>query len=367
MFMGRFALVLVLLTACSTAAPPKAAVSTPSHVAASPRPLPTPSRSQYLAVVGGPTLSSVSLVASDGAVVATTPVDPAPLRIHTLMSWTSASRTRVYYLNSGSEVRFLAPDGTTGAVTRIALGTTEQAGFSVSPDDSKIAVAIFIYTAFPDANYTGMRLYVEDLNDGGHHVDIFSSTTVAEFPVGWTNGHLILAVTNPRCCQVQPLNPYDAFSYHVVDPATGTRLAGLCNNSSVPEGPIEPIGAVCSAGGFAPIYQRWDGTTFDAPAAVPNPTQYLNAISPDGTRVAVGQPRIGIWGPLGHGEELDQSGYVLGWLDENHLVIQQADSPALSVLEIVDSLVAGRLWQLRAISEISAEGAYLGTFPAAVV
>jgi len=195
--------------------------------------------------VGGPKNSSVSLVGSDGTVVATSLVDPAPFRIHPQISWTSASRTRLYFLNAGSEVRFLAPDGTTGTVTRITIRASEQAGFAVSPDDLLIAVAILSYTPLPEATYTGMRLYVEDLNKGGRHVDVFSSRTVVEFPIGWTGGRLILAVSEPRCCRAVTSNPYDAYSYHVVDPDTGSTLASLCDNSAGPEGPIEPIGAIC--------------------------------------------------------------------------------------------------------------------------
>ncbi|TMF41911.1 MAG: hypothetical protein E6I23_14590, partial [Chloroflexi bacterium] len=141
--MGRLLLVVVLLTACGPVVP-RAATVTPSPTAASPQSSPSPpSRSPFLAIVGGPKNTSVSLVASDGTVVATAPVDLAPFRMHAMMSWTSASRTRVYYLNGGSEVRFLAPDGTTGTATRIALGASEQAGFAVSPDNASIAVAVF--------------------------------------------------------------------------------------------------------------------------------------------------------------------------------------------------------------------------------
>ncbi len=372
MFMGRLLLLVVLLTACGTVVP-RAATVTPSPApAATPQPSPTPSRSDFLAVVGGPKNSSVSLVASDGTVAATTNVDLAPFRMHVLMSWTSASRTRLYYLNGGSEVRFLAPGGITGTVTRIAVGASEQAGFAVSPDDARIAVAIFSYALSgppASATYTGMRLYVEDLQGGGHHVDIFTSTTLAEFPVGWTSGRLVLAVSEPGCCKAQPVNPYDATSYHVVDPATGTRLASLCNNSQGPEGPIEPIGATCYHPYQAPTYQRWDGSPFDAPAAVPNPTEFLNALSPDGTRVAVGSAGGNMWiyGPRSGGDPLNELGYVWGWLDEEHLVIQRLDTPALFVFEVIASApTAARRWTIPAITEISSGGAYVGTFPPAV-
>jgi hypothetical protein len=318
--------------------------------------------------------TTISLIASDGTVVATAPVDLAQFRMHALMSWTSASRTRLYYLNGGSEVRFLAPDGTTGTVTRIALGAGEQAGFAVSPDDARIAVAIFSYTPLPTATYTGMRLYVEDLQGGGHHVDIFSSTTVAEFPVGWTSGRLVLAVSEPRCCQAQPGNPYDASSYHVVDPATGTRMVSICDGSLGPEGPVEPIGATCHNPPFHnPAYQRWDGSSFDVPAAVPDPTaQFPNALSPDGSRVAgspccdPAQGRLATFGPSGYWDWLNQSGYVLGWLDGKHIVIQQINAPALSVVEIAEWSIVAAERSAVSVSELSPGGSYLGTFPPAI-
>ena len=357
--MGRLLLVVVLLTACGTVVP-RAATVTPSPLAASPLPSPSPAataqpspipiRSSFLAIVGGPKNSSVSLVASDGAVLATASVDLAPFRMHTQMSRTSASRTRLYYLNAGSDVRYLAPDGTTGTATHIALGASEQAGFAVSPDDARIAVAVFSYTPLPDGAYKGMRLYVEDLSGGANHVDIFSSTTVAEFPIGWTSGRLILAVSEPGCCTTKTVNPYDATSYHVVDPATGTRLVSLCDVGR-PAGPIEPGGVMCLKTG--PDYVHLDGSSYLPPAAVP--TQYPTALSPDGTRVAGGQAQaqIVIFGPGGGWERLNKFGYVLGWLDQGQIVIEQTDVPTLSVLDI----------NTGAVAEISPGGAYLGTFP----
>src|SRR6266852_539164 len=352
--MGRLLLVVVLLTACGTVVPRAATVTPSPSPVGTPQPSPTPSRSDFLAIVGGPKNSSVSLVASDGTAVATAPVDLAPFRMHAMMSRTSASRARLYYLNGGSEVRFLAPDGTTGTVTRIAVGASEQAGFAVSPDDASIAVAVFSYTPLPDGSYKGMRLYVDDLS-GGHHADIFSSTTVAEFPVGWSSGRLILAVTEPRCCPAEPGNPYDASSYHVVDQATGARLVTLCENSAGPMGPIEPIGAVCYHPAQAPTYQRWDGSPFDAPAAIANPDQFPNAVSPDGARVAGGQAgfRIVIFGPVGAWNWLNQTGVVLGWLDSDRIVFRALNGVALSVLEL----------DTQASVEISPLGTYLGTFP----
>jgi hypothetical protein len=265
----------------------------------------------------------------------------------------------VYYLD-GSQVRFIGPGSASGVATNIALGAYEQAGFSVSPDDQRIAVSVLSYASAPvgpeNPPYKGMRLYVEDLNGGGHHLDIFSSATVAEYPIGWTGGRLVVAVSTPWCCQAAQLNPYAATSYHVVDPSTGNRLVSLCDNRIGPEGPIETVGVFCAKVNAGPEFYRWDGSQFAAPGAVPNPSQYLNAMSPDGTRVASGGQPIRIWGPPGTSLALRESGYVFGWIDANRIVFGRSDNTNLSVLD----LTSGTSVDLTAI------GLYLGTFPAAL-
>ncbi|MHB8687026.1 MAG: hypothetical protein ACYDB4_07500 [Candidatus Dormibacteraceae bacterium] len=321
------------------------------------------------AVVGGPGDNAISLVTSTGLVVASSPVTPAPFRAHALMSWTSASQTRLYFLDAGSEVRFLAPDAGTGTATRITLGSNQQAGFAVSPDDRLIAVAILSYTP-PPANpngfagypaYDGMRMYVEDLQGGGHHVDIFSSTTVAEFPIGWTSGRLVVAVGDPLCCQARPLNPYAATSYHVVDPATGTRLASLCDKTGGPAGPVVSAGALCIESGASPLFQRWDGSPFPAPAAIPDVSQYLAALSADGTRVAVGGDPIRIMGPAGRDDAYaGESGYVFGWLDARHVAFQRPGDGELWMLDLNT-----RRSQVISGTTTTPSGGYLGVFPAA--
>lgn len=366
---------LFLLTACSGGGP------TPAAASPSPTPAGSPSASQLAtitsrpplgpyAVVAAPGNSAISLVTNRGLVIATSAVTPAAFRAHALMPWTSVSRTRLYFLDAGAEVRFLATDNTTATATRITLGANQQAGFSVSPDDRLIAVAIFTYTP-PPANpngfagypaYNGMRMYVEDLQGGGHHVDIFSSATVSEFPIGWTNGRLVVAVTDPLCCQSPQPNPYDATSYHVVDPATGNRLASVCDKSVGPAGPLEPAGALCLGGSAAPVFQRWNGSPFPAPAAIPDVTQYQAALSSDGTRVAVGGDPIRIMGPAGHDDPFaGESGYVFGWIDADHVAFQRPDDGELWVLDVNSR----RGTVISGTSTVPA-GRYLGVFPAAI-
>ena len=96
---------------------------------------------------------------------------------------------------------------------------------------------------------------------------------------------------------------------------------------------------------------------------MPGPGEFLDALSPDGTKVAVGEVDSIVWifGPHARGGPLnDHTGYVLGWLDDQHIVIQHTDSPALYVIEV-------EIYLFQAMVDIASGGAYLGTFPAAVV
>ena len=163
----------------------------------------------------------------------------------------------------------------------------------------------------------------------------------------------MVAVSSPWCCQTPPLNPYAATSYHVVNPANGDRLASLCDNRIGPEGPIEPAGVFCAKPNAGPEFYRWDGTQFGAPAAVPNPSQYLNAMAPDGTRVAVGGQPIRILGPQGNSRVIGASGYVLGWLDADRIVVARTGTNNPSVID----LTSGESVDLPVL------GLYLGRFP----
>jgi hypothetical protein len=44
--------------------------------------------------------------------------------------------------------------------------------FAVSPDDKRIAVSVLERTVEAFPSLTRVRLYVEDLTGGGHHVDL---------------------------------------------------------------------------------------------------------------------------------------------------------------------------------------------------
>jgi hypothetical protein len=283
-------------------------------------------------------------------IAATASFSPAPHHRHEAMSWTSTSLKRLYYLNGANEVRYLAPDGSQGVATQIKLRTNEQAGFAVSPDDKRIAVSVFSY----DSSYHGMRMYVEDLDGGGHQVQIFESQAVAEFPIAWTGGNLVIAVSTPQCCGGLQLNPYGASTFHIAEPDSGRRLMALCSNLHLPVGPVEGFGVMCADQGAQ--FFRWDGTELPVPGAIPYPSDHRNAVSPDGRRVAVAQQgQIRIWDSI-HGDDIVAiPSWLYGWLDGDRIVIQRDPGTQLSI------------YDLKAKRNIDVAGTeYLGSFPARI-
>jgi hypothetical protein len=142
----------------------------------------------------------------------------------------STSNTSVYYLDGDSALMRLRPGGAPEHVRDLPGAATVVAAFAVSPDDRRIAIALLTYRAANDgSSYQGMTLYVEDL-DGTHHVDLFSSSTVVEWPVGWHLGDLVIAV-GASSAPGGSLIPYPYFAFggiSVIDAATGTGKANLC-------------------------------------------------------------------------------------------------------------------------------------------
>jgi hypothetical protein len=295
--------------------------------------------------LNGGTTYSVSIVATDGHVAAS--ASPRKRTRFVQIGNLSTSSTTLYYLDGDTEVHYLRPDGSTGLATTITLTAGQVAAFAVSPDDRRIAVSVLDFTRYP----VGTRLYVEDLSGHANHVELFSSPTVEEWPAGWHNGRLVLALG----VNAPPQNAYEGFlrghGYHVADALAGTRLLSLCDGGDayVPE---SPGGEVCVQYPNVSVVS-WNGTSWPAPKD--GTCSMWGPLSPSGGLMAnriTQTPGAGCRSDSGvflvdaNGTAYPQPNLPLeaapeGWIDAHHLVLA-ADAPpnALSIVDTTNGAVA---------------------------
>src|SRR5947207_904967 len=270
--------------------PPASQASGTPPAQGSPAASPVPVTGAFGVLISTQTASSyaVSLVGIDGKVVATSQAStPATASCASVAGAlvsppVSTSNSRVYYMDAQGVVRFLAPNGDAGRATTVPAGTASRRSmFAVSPDDQRIAVIVNDYTT----SGASTRLYVEDLNGGGSHLDIYNRTGARTlWPIGWHGiNNLVVAVVpsctqggGPFCCGIQEL--------HVIDPASATRRFTIGDLTACPiVGPASPAGDICWDGAQSKVLNWTAGTVRSF--AVPGPEFQL--LSPDGTRVAL--------------------------------------------------------------------------------
>jgi hypothetical protein len=225
----------LFLMACSGS--PSAATPTPSPrptAAVATSPVPSlaacqPASSYGLLLAGG----NVEMIDTCGKVAAKQAVAPSSVQ-HcksaaqaVLEPPVSATRDRVYFRDGDQKIRFFTLDGNTGDGTTVPGGPTTVSSFSVSPDDQRIAV--FVEDLSPNATINE-RFYVEDLNGGGHHTELYSTSSASDVTgytlwlMGWHEGQLVVAVM-PACTN-SPAN-LSPVEWHVVDSSTGNRIAAI--------------------------------------------------------------------------------------------------------------------------------------------
>ncbi|MGA7910804.1 MAG: hypothetical protein WCC30_04560 [Candidatus Dormiibacterota bacterium] len=280
------------------------------------------------------------------------------------MPETSISSTRVYFLDGETVVKSLSPDGSVQTVMNISAPDNSQVVFAVSPDDRRIAVSIItlarsrLPASFNDA------MYVEDLGTSANRVDIYSSTTTGEWPIGWHAGHLIVGVGGSDLFGWG--NPYGAIAYHIADPASGLRLATL----DCARGLLVAAGTACADGwcstgstcGSGTLgKQAWDGTktAFAIPSGPPPKIfmAFANAaeLSPDGASIAASvvadQPTFALETLLfnnGSSSILTQLGSPLGWLDGSHLLVS---SPSAVWVIDVSTRIPNQMTNLQTVPQ----------------
>jgi hypothetical protein len=298
--------------------------ATSASAEATPSAPPQPVTVPYGVLVGSPSASSysISLVATDGKVAATAEASTPPLVSCAgaagapVPEPVSTSNSRAYYMDAQGVIRFLAPNGDSGRATTVPAGTsTRRSMFAVSPDDQRIAVIVNDYSA----SGASTRLYVEDLNGGANHRDVFSETGASTlWPVGWhgTNDLVVAKVPSctqgggPFCCGPQEL--------HVVDPDTAARRFTLGGTTCRVAGAASTAGVACiDPNSFTKAnVVDWTAITRRTVTFV-NPGPQLAYLSPNGNRVAL----VSNTGTLiAETSTTIAAMFACAWIDDNHLL-----------------------------------------------
>jgi hypothetical protein len=226
----------------------------------------------------------------------------------------------------------------------VAIGGSRYSMFSVSPDDRRIAVIVSDYTT----GAVSQRLYIEDLNGGTNHEEIFSNTgAYGLWPVGWHGQSLVVAKVTactsgggPFCCGMLEL--------HVVDPATAARQFTLGGPQCVIVGTPSPAGAICEDTAYArATVLNWTGAAVRS-LPIQGPTPAL--LAPDGTRAALNiDAHTTTFDPA----ERPLNLYACGWIDSTHVI---SGGPSPDPPQVAD-IVTGN------IVPVAAEGQCAGRIP----
>jgi len=344
-------------------------------IEASPGPVPAAQVANSYAVLvdlfAGRGTYTIALVGGDAQVVARAQAATrSDIADSIELPYVSVSKSRVYYLDGDSAVRYLKADGSTRSVTSITGGTNVRAAFAVSPDDSRIAVALFDYSVSP----VRLTLYVEDLGHS-HHAVIFTSTSRYVWPVAWHGGQLVVAYLGPNAVPFKSKeilyssrdltrypygpNPYGGINFHVISPVTAERSAIISGGGA--SGLLSKSGTAVVQGDATGWRGEWipwnsphDYGTFSA----------AGSLSPNGSMIAAcceqpgGDGHLVIWSPNDQSRVLQATTTSVdwaGWLDDSHLVtgFYQSSDGTPSVVDLISG----------AVTPVAAHGIVAAIFP----
>jgi len=282
---------------------------------------------------------TLQLIKTDGSIAATAPVAGPSARYCSTQQDAlngappvSASNDQVYFRDGDVKIRMLVPPAGAVDVTTVPGGSNTVSFFSVSPDDQRIAVLV---EDLSGASSIGLRLYVEDLVGGGHHSDIYTTTTpkgktgTTLWPMGWHQGALVLAVVPACLFEAVGLAPTE---WHVSNAVNGTRLATIRGTSCVLSTWPSAAGVGCmDPQGVTTLYD-WAGKVVSVTGPGIQGAGSTTGLSPAGqsiffsTGISLGQstPTTRIV-QLGPGPYTTLQGHAAcGWIDEDHLLAGDA-------------------------------------------
>jgi hypothetical protein len=263
----------------------------------------------------------------------------------------SVSNTRVYFPDGPTAVRYLGRDGSSGLATSLPNPTAKtRAVFSISPDDLRIAIAVFDWSNVGPMMST---VTVQDLQGGGHAVEVERSATLYGWPVGWHSGNLVLA--RIPAFGGAP-NPNAATAYALVNSSTGENLGYLGGMTCPVVGPLSRAGTTCVAARCHCIMVADWSSMQNATYAYADQSEFnWAALSPSGHAVIFSEiygptTGLGIWRD---GSVTFKQKYNSGrsqWLDETHALFACEGSASCYTIEDLD---AGTRLQVMLTGEIA--------------
>jgi hypothetical protein len=334
---------------------------TPATAAASPTPTPsaTPTGvASPLAAVGAPPASAgpyvLGLVNASGKLVASvtanTPSDFGPVSDPPL---TSTSDGRLYFEDGNTDIDYLTPIGQHGVAFTIVRPAGAIVAFAVSPDDTRVAVAILNNWDSYSPPYTS-HMYLMAMG-GGIEQTLFdgsgaSTTNPLTWPIGWDGDNLVVAQAFPvnfggpgpgpdtsPCASYGAV--YCAAQLRVFNP--GTRAFGpvLCPGGTM-SGEPTAAGIACTTSGLQAV--SWSGAITAFGSSDPGPCM----LSPRGAVIACPSDLIngntyvpahlfragGVVQPIPNPDNAQ----IIGWIDGNDVVVTTGlDAQGLAVENIV--------------------------------
>jgi hypothetical protein len=250
----------VIALSCSGGSGPTASKSPSPSAApsASPAASPTPdlSGSSYGLYLAG---TRLDMIDTNAQTAASAPVAPPSVRScgagmgAVLQPPVSATADKVFFRYGDAKIRSLVLPaagsprlGQIEDVTTVPGGPSQVSFFSVSPDGKRIAVVVEDLSPAATIN---IRLYVEDLRGGGHHADIYTTSTPKKggstlWPMGWHRGNLVLAVI-AACTPPNGAVRIGPTEWHVSTATKGARLVTISPRGCVLSLWPSPAGVAC--------------------------------------------------------------------------------------------------------------------------
>ncbi len=299
----------LLLAACGAGASPTSSshstptptpVPTPSVPATTPTRSPTPSApviGSPLAVIGSENVGigpyTLGLVNAQGTVVAAvTATTPSDYYSGGDPMTTSTSDSRLYYEDGNTNIDYLTSTGQHGVAFTVSRPSGAVVAFAVSPDDSRVAVAVLTNFNGDAPPYTS-HMYLMAMG-GGIQQTLFdgnskSSTAPLTWPVGWDGANLVVAQSlagslfrlwsrdRPLLVGGSPSRMFCASQLRVFNPVDRTFGPPLCPmDIGAMTGSPTAAGIACGAGTLQPVpirrsWQQFPGLGWSPPSVATSP------------------------------------------------------------------------------------------------